>query len=931
MQRRKSVRPAIRLTVLATVCAVVLSACSDSPTERVASAQKFLDKNDVNAASIELKSALQKDPKLAEARYLLGTVNLRQGDAAGAVKELRRASEFGVSALRVSPVLARALLRQGEVDQVLKEFEGVRLEEPGADAQLLAVVGEAHLRKGEVDQAKTAFDAALQQVATDPSARIGIGRVKFAKGDPDGAMRDADTVLSEKVAGNLAADAHALRADVLIARNKPSEAIAELDAAVKAQPDAINYHFGLISLLLQQDNLDGAATRLAAMQKVAAKHPLTRFLQATVDFRKGSLASARENVDEAVRLGPTYLPARFLAGLVHARLNEHLIALEHFNAVLAGIPNHQGARLALARSELALGDAEHALETLQPLLDGKSQDPEVLRLAGQIYVASGNMEAASRRFAELVTIQPGDAQARTQLGVTKMLASKGDSGIADLEAASKLESDDGEAETALILTYMGRGETERAAAVMRDMEAKHADDPKTYTVKGGVLLARKDVSGARRAFEKAVSLKTDYLPAIASLARMDIEEKRPQDAVARLEAVAQKSPTDVGAAMMLADVLVQTGAKPEAVRAVLERTANANPTATVPRLALIEHDLRQRDAKRALKAAIELSAAHPTEARVFGALGRAQLAADDKPQAVMAFTKQVNLAPRSVVPLIELSDAQRLSKDLDGAEQSLRRALALRADQLDAQQRLISLYIEEKRDGEALAVARNIQKQRPKAVIGLLLEADIHVSKKDWASTVAVLKRAMELEKAPQIVTRLHAAQLLAGKRGEADALVSGWLRNNPKDFVVTSYLADRAMAEGRLADAERLYTDVNRLKPNDAAVINNMAWLAGQRKDPQALRLAEQAASLAPSSAAVADTLGMLQVEMGQSDKGVESLRRAVSLAPNAPGIRMNLVRAFAKLGRKDEARKEVDLLLQSLPADSPSRAEAVALKGTL
>ena len=54
-----------------------------SPDALVASAKEYLAKNDRNAAVIQLKNALQKNPDLAEARFLLGKALLETGEIAG--------------------------------------------------------------------------------------------------------------------------------------------------------------------------------------------------------------------------------------------------------------------------------------------------------------------------------------------------------------------------------------------------------------------------------------------------------------------------------------------------------------------------------------------------------------------------------------------------------------------------------------------------------------------------------------------------------------------------------------------------------------------------------------------------------------------------------------------------------------------------------
>ena len=53
--------------------AISLAGCShEDPASLIASAKEYIAKGDFNASTIQLKNALQKDPKNAEARYLLG-------------------------------------------------------------------------------------------------------------------------------------------------------------------------------------------------------------------------------------------------------------------------------------------------------------------------------------------------------------------------------------------------------------------------------------------------------------------------------------------------------------------------------------------------------------------------------------------------------------------------------------------------------------------------------------------------------------------------------------------------------------------------------------------------------------------------------------------------------------------------------------------
>src|SRR5438552_16180828 len=91
-------RPTIRtVAALAVFAAALFSGCSERPESMVASAKDYLAKNDRNAAIIQLRNALQKNPDLAEARFLLGKALLDNAEYAAAEKELRKAGELGYS------------------------------------------------------------------------------------------------------------------------------------------------------------------------------------------------------------------------------------------------------------------------------------------------------------------------------------------------------------------------------------------------------------------------------------------------------------------------------------------------------------------------------------------------------------------------------------------------------------------------------------------------------------------------------------------------------------------------------------------------------------------------------------------------------------------------------------------------------------------
>ena len=135
------------------------------------------------------------------------------------------------------------------------------------------------------------------------------------------------------------------------------------------------------------------------------------------------------------------------------------------------------------------------------------------------------------------------------------------------------------------------------------------------------------------------------------------------------------------------------------------------------------------------------------------------------------------------------------------------------------------------------------------------------------------------------------------------------------------------AMGKKDFAEAARQYKTILESEPDNVTVLNNLAWISGQLKDPKAIEYAEKAAKLAPESATGSRHVGRLLVDSGNIKRGVELLQKAVALAPNNPTIRLNLARAFVADGQKGAARKEL-VALEKLGDKFPNQADVAKLR---
>lgn len=905
---------------------LVLGCGGDKPEDLLASARDYLAKNDGKAAVIQLKNALQANPSLAEARYLLGKALLESGDPISAEVELRKALEFKHPADQVVPLLAHTMLLRGQTKKLLDEFSRSELGAPESKADLQATLGQAYLMQGNKAAAEAGFAAALAARPGYPPALLGQVRLAAIGGDVKVAMSKLDALLVQNPGQY---EAWQLKGDLLTALGEREAALQAYRKALEVKSDYLPAHALLIAGLLDGNQIDEAARQLELLKKLAPNHPQTVYLQAWLDFRQKNYAAARESVAKHLQAIPDSPLGLQLAGLIEYELKSYGPAESYLLKALPKTPELGMARRMLIATYLRSGQPAKAAGVLQPVLAKIEDNAAMQTLAGEVFMQNGEIEKAGAHFAKAAALDPGNLSKRTSLALAHL--ARGDSATAFRELEEVAAVDDGSnANLALIAAHLQRNEFDRALKAIAALEKKQPDSPLVHNLRGTALLGKRDVPGARKSFEQALALNPAYFPAAANLANLDLAEKKPAEAKQRFETLLSKDPKNAQAYLALAEFAAKTGGKSDEVAALIGKAIGAAPAEAAPRLALIALYLRAKENKKALSAAQEAQAAMPDSAEILDAVGRAQQAAGDLNQALASFGKLAALQPGSPQPYLRMAEVQVVAKNRDAAMSNLRKALEIRPDLVEAQRGVILLELDAGRLQEALAVARQIQKQRPKEALGYVLEGDIHATKKSWSEAIAAFRAGLKQVAVADLAIKLHSALGVSGNKDEANRFSDTWLREHPKDAQFRLYLAETANARKDYATSTKFYRALVDAQPENPTLLNNLAWAAAQTGDPKAVEYAEKANRLAPGQPAIMDTLGVLLVERGESGRGLELLQKAVELAPQASEIRLNYARALLKTGKKGDAKLELDTLAK-LGDKFPAHAEVAQLLKSL
>ena len=922
------------LRVLACALALAVAACSKpSPDQLVASAREALAKNDPKAAVVQLKAALQERSEDADARFLLGQALLETDDFPAAEKELRKAIDLGAARPAVDPWLAQALLRQGDFIGVVELASNAQPSDNRGKAMLLTAVGEAQIQLGHPEAAEGIFKSAVEADPTYSRANIGVARLRAASGDLDKALEITTAALATAPKEY---EGWRLKGDILLAKRQLDEAAGAYRKAIEAKPDFVPAHSALIGVLLRQNKQEEAEKSLTAMQQVAPKNPQTVYAGALVAYGSGDLKRAHDAASLYSGIAPDDLRGALLAGEIDYRLHSYSSAESNLAKVVQRAPGYVYARRLLTATYLESGRPVLALQTLKPVLGAVDSDPALMGLAGEVFLRNGQADVAAKYFQKASVAQPDATPIKAGLALTHLAQGDLDRGYQELRSAAESDTSGISADLALIATLMRQQKYDDALAAIDRLEKKQPDKALPHNLRGLSLVGKKDTQRARQSFERALAIDPQFLPAALNLAAMDIKDNKPADAENRLRAIVDKNPANSQALLALAGLRERNytrtpeEAKNKEVVDLINRAIAAAPTDANARLALVAHYLAIHDASKAIAAAQDADAAIPNSSEVLAALAQAQRAGNDANQALKTYGRLAQLRPESPEPLVRMAEIEVGNKNYDQAADLLRRALALRPDLVSAQRGLISVELDANHLQQAVSVAHEVQKQRPKEAVGYIFEGDIYAARKKWPESIAAYRLGMKQAPTSEVASRLYGALLASGSKAEAEKVASSWMAEHADDRRFRMYVAEAAITHGDAARAHKEYETLLAKDPNNPVLLNNLAWSAGKVNDPKAIEYAEKANQLAPNQALIMDTLGTLLVDKGDVTRGLELLRKAADSPGSPPAIRLSLSRALIKSGQKDAARKELTDL-QALGDKYSDQAEVERLLSSL
>ena len=586
------------MTIVLIVMALAMTACSGVNARKhefLERAQTYYKQKNYDKARVELRNALQIDPKFVEARYFAGQVAEKRNDIREAAGNYQAAVDANPKYQPARAALARIYVLGGLSDKARELVEEGLKDEP-TNAALLTVRGALEAQAGHLVAALEDAEAANKQVPNDEftvsllaslykqTARMDKAVEVIENGiqhSPDsvdlhvvladlkGSRQDyagVEEQLKQIILLEPNVSAHRSRlVQFYVFRKDVDSAESTWRKTIADMPEKVEPKLALIDLLWSQRSEDIA---VAEMDKLIAREPDNAELKLAMGGylqRQKKVERAEQMYRDVIKkesIQPHGLQARDQLAALYLRRNDSKLDDEKRAQSLIAEVLKENARdndALILRANLALqhGDATTAITDLRSVLrDQPNATPLMLALA-RAHLQNNEFSLAEETLRSAVQTNPGDVDARRQLAQLLMQRGKADQAKPILEqlAATQPTSEMDMAE-ALFKAQMVAKDYTGAQQTVEKIQQQHADLAAGWYYAALVAEAKQNRDLARKHYEHALEVQPDVAEPLAALVRMDVYDKQVKRAMERVNKAIEKQQNNTIAHSLRGELLM---------------------------------------------------------------------------------------------------------------------------------------------------------------------------------------------------------------------------------------------------------------------------------------------------------------------------------------------------------------------------------------
>jgi putative PEP-CTERM system TPR-repeat lipoprotein len=466
----------------------VLKLNKDNLQGRLARATTYISKGDLASAQKDVDSIKKTYGEMPFVEYLNAVIAFQN-------KELQKAEDSLTKVLNAAPNHPQSLLLMGSVAYAQGKLETAEnnlsryLKIAPRHLPAIKLLAAARMKLKQPKQALEILQTVEASSQSDPQFMALLGSAYMQNN-----QLDKGTEALEKAA-KLAPDVAAIQTQLAlghIASGKVDQAVGNLEHAVSLDQGVVQADVMLVMAQVQQKKYDQAIKTADKLSSKMPDNPMPYHLKAAAYKAKGDKTNARKQWQLALEKKADYATAA---------INLANLALEE-------------------------GDTKAAEIEYQKLLKNSPENLSALIGLAQLSEKRRDYAAMERWLNKAHDLNPKALQPSIMLSRYHLAKNEPMKALEKMREAHSNNEDNPMALYELGKVQLAAGQNSNAIHSFRKLEDKAKNNPELFFLLGKALKAEKSSQEAVAAWEKAVSIKTDYLPAEAALAEESLQQKQ---------------------------------------------------------------------------------------------------------------------------------------------------------------------------------------------------------------------------------------------------------------------------------------------------------------------------------------------------------------------------------------------------------------------
>ena len=481
------------------------------------------DPEDIKAAQEHAQAVLNASPDNPDALDAMAVAELRLGKRAAALELLEQASRKAPQHLQTAIELA--LLRLEQKDQAGAErLMKQAVEKSPESLEARVALGAFYSLMGNSRESERELRIVLEKDPNHTLALLNLAILLHATGRESEAAE-----MYRRLATGPSPAYRSAYATYLFQIGKQKEAVAEFERVARQNPRDIDLRTRLVAAYVATQRTADAQRVLDEALRKNPKDAAALLQRSDLRIMAGAYADARKDLLQVLHYTPDSATAHFLLSKVDRAARNPLTERQELLESLRLDPRFFAARIDLARSYIAAGDSQSALDLMNHTPEDQQKELRFIEYRNWALLASGDLK-------DLQTgIGAGLAKARTrdlllQDALLKLRQGNDPAARPALLEILKSNPEDLGAVDVLVRSYAARKQLPLAIENVRALIGERPNSaPLRFRL--GVLLAAVGQSrDARAAFTAALTANPLFPPARLALAQMDRGEGKPDAA-----------------------------------------------------------------------------------------------------------------------------------------------------------------------------------------------------------------------------------------------------------------------------------------------------------------------------------------------------------------------------------------------------------------